>query len=173
MKDSPISKLKNWIGIFSIAVMLAGCSFGVSMNGIDTSGASTFSVGYFKPKTALATPLLAQRFTESLKDLILQQSPLDLVKRDADISYEGAIVGYEISPVAVQANETSDQNRLTITVEVRYTNTIEEDKSFERTFSKFVDYRSNQDLFAIEDQLIEDVNEQLTQDIFNASLGNW
>jgi len=143
------------------------------MSGTDTSGASTFSVDYFKPNTALATPLLAQRFTESLKDLILQQSPLNLTKRDGDLTYEGSIIGYDISPSAVQANETADQNRLTITVKVKYTNTIEKEKSFERTFSKFADYPSSQDLFAIEDQLIEDINDQLTQDIFNASLGNW
>ena len=143
------------------------------MSGTDTSGASSFSVDYFKPNTPLATPLLAQRFTESLKDLILQQSPLNLTKRDGDLTYEGAIIGYDISPSAVQANETASQNRLTITVKVKYTNTIEKEKSFERTFSKFADYPSNQDLFAIEDQLIEEINDQLTQDIFNASLGNW
>jgi len=105
--------------------------------------------------------------------LILQQSPLNLTKRDGDLTYEGSIIGYDISPSAVQANETADQNRLTITVKVKYTNTIEKEKSFERTFSKFADYPSSQDLFAIEDQLIEDINDQLTQDIFNASLGNW
>jgi hypothetical protein len=165
--------MKRLLVLLFIPVLLSGCSVGVTMSGTDTSGASTFSVDYFKPNTALATPLLAQRFTESLKDLILQQSPLNLTKRDGDLTYEGSIIGYDISPSAVQANETADQNRLTITVKVKYTNTIEKEKSFERTFSKFADYPSSQDLFAIEDQLIEDINDQLTQDIFNASLGNW
>lgn len=165
--------MKKLLVLLLVPLLLGGCTVGVTMSGTDTSGASTFSVDYFKPNTALATPLLAQRFTESLKDLILQQSPLNLTKRDGDLTYEGSIIGYDISPSAVQANETADQNRLTITVKVKYTNTIEKEKSFERTFSKFADYPSSQDLFAIEDQLIDDINDQLTQDIFNASLGNW
>jgi hypothetical protein len=73
----------------------------------------------------------------------------------------------------VQGNETASRNRLTVTVQVRYTNTLEKELSFDRAFSKFADYDSSQDLLVVEDDLMSQINEQLLQEIFNASLGNW
>jgi len=159
--------------LFSIALLLSLASCGIySFTGADTSGASTFSVDYFRPETALATPVLAQSFTESLKDLILQQSTLN-ISDNGELHYEGAITSYEIAPVSVQSNETASLNRLSITVKVVYTNTIEPSKSFERSFSKYADYDSSQDILSVEDDLNNQIIAQLTQEIFNASLGNW
>jgi hypothetical protein len=45
--------------------------------------------------------------------------------------------------------------------------------SFERTFTRFADYTSDQDLLQVEDDLVREIGEQLSQDIFNATLGNW
>jgi hypothetical protein len=44
---------------------------------------------------------------------------------------------------------------------------------FDRNFSRFADYSSDLDLLQVEDALVEDIGAQLSQDIFNASLGNW
>jgi len=159
--------------LFLIALIPALISCGIySFTGADTSGASSFSVAYFGPETALATPILAQNFTESLKDLILQQSTLNISDK-GELQYEGAITSYEIAPVSVQSNETASLNRLTITVKVVYTNTIEPTKSFERSFTKYADYESSQDILSVEDELNSQIVAQLTQEIFNASLGNW
>lgn len=152
--------------------LASGCGI-YTPYGAQTSGAETFSVAYFKPQTPLASPQLAQNFTESLKDLIQQQSTLALVDRDGELHYEGQITDYRVSPVGVQSDETTATNRLTLTVQVRYTNTLEPDLSFDRSFSKFADYESSFDLLAVEDELVAEINEQITQEIFNASLGNW
>jgi hypothetical protein len=153
---------------------LSGCGI-YSFTGGQFSGAKTFSVDYFKPQTAMATPLYAQRFTESLKDLLLAQSPLKLAERKGELTFSGTIVDYRTAPVAVQsgAAETASLNRLTITVKVSYVNSLEPDLSFEKTFSKFADFDANQDLFSIEEGLWSLINEQLTQEIYNASVGNW
>jgi hypothetical protein len=154
--------------------VLSGCGI-YSFTGGQFSGAKTFSVDYFKPQTAMVTPLYAQRFTESLKDLLLAQSPLKLVERKGELTFSGTIIDYRTSPVAVQsgAAETASLNRLTITIKVSYVNSLEPDLSFEKTFSKFADFDANQDLFSIEESLWSLVNEQLTQEIYNASVGNW
>jgi len=164
--------------LISIAVALSTIASGCgvySFTGGQYSGAKTFSVDYFKPQTALATPLYAQRFTESFKDLLLAQSPLRLTERNGELTYSGTIVDYRTAPIAVQsgAAETASLNRLTITVKVKYENSLEPELSFEKTFSKFADYDANQDLFTIEESLWSLINEQLTQEIYNASLGNW
>jgi hypothetical protein len=154
--------------------LLAGCGI-YSFTGGQFSGAKTFSVDYFKPQSAMVTPLYAQRFTESLKDLLLAQSPLRIAEKNGELTYSGTVVDYRTAPVAIQsgAAETASLNRLTITVKVKYDNSLEPELSFEKTFSKFADYDANQDLFTIEESLWSLINEQLTQEIYNASVGNW
>lgn len=145
----------------------------VTMNGgVVPEDANTFSVDYFTSQTALAAPTLSQSFSEALRDLMLQQTKLDLAD-DGDLHFEGYITGYQTSPVAIQGNETAALNRLTITVKVKYVNTLDEEASFEQSFSRFADYDSSLDLSAVEDDLINEINEQLVQDIYNQAFSNW
>jgi hypothetical protein len=166
--------LRLFVIVLISSASLAGCGI-YSFTGGQYSGAKTFSVDYFKPQSAMVTPLYAQRFTESLKDLLLAQSPLRLAEKNGELSYSGTVIDYKTAPVAVQsgAAETASLNRLTITVKVKYENSIDTELSFEKTFSKFADYDANQDLFTIEESLWSLINEQLTQEIYNASVGNW
>jgi hypothetical protein len=76
-------------------------------------------------------------------------------------------------PVAIQSSDQAAQNRLTITINVKYTCSFDEKKNFEQSFSRFADYPSNQNLTAVESKLIETINDQLTQDVFNKALNNW
>ena len=157
-------------------LLLSSCRFyNISLTGGQYSGAKTFSVDYLKPQAALATPTYSQRLTETLKDLLVAQSPLKLVEADGELQYSGVVTEYQVSPVAIQAGtaETASLNRLTISIKINYVNTIENDLSFERSFSKFADFDAASDLFSVEESLWKDINEQLTIEIFNASVGNW
>jgi hypothetical protein len=161
--------------IFWLIVVFAlpgGCGI-YTPYGAQTSGAKTFSVDYFRPQSPLASPIVAQNFTEELKSTIQRQSTLRLVDANGELRFEGQITDYRVTPVGVQANETTARNRLTVTVKVKYTNTIESELNFERAFSKFADFDSTFDLLAVEDELMAEISEQLVQEIFNASLGNW
>lgn len=133
----------------------------------------TVSVKTFQSYAPLANANLTQSFTEALKDIFISQTNLDLVARDGDLRFEGAITGYAITSVAIQGNETAALNRLTITVKVKFTNTKDGEQDFETSFSRFTDYESSQNIASIEDELIKDINDQLTQDIFNKSVSNW
>ena len=64
-------------------------------------------------------------------------------------------------------------NRLTISVRVKFTNNIEPDQSKEQTFSAFEDFDSTSSLSAVEDGLVPEIINKLTEDIFNATLANW
>lgn len=167
-----MQRLTLYLIVSCLSIIFASCGV-YTPYGAQTSGAKTFSVSYFKPQTPQATPIVAQNFTEDLKDLIQRQSTLSLVDGQGELQYEGLITGYLVSPVGVTGDETTARNRLTVTVQVSYKNTLEPDLSFDRSFSKFTDYDSSQDLLSIEETLMEEINEQLTQEIFNATLGNW
>jgi len=164
---------KNAILFMLIALLLAGCEIRYSFSGGQFSGAKTFSVQYIKPQTALASPAYAQRLTESFKDVMLSQSPLSLTETKGDLQYEGTITQYSITPVAVQSNETASLNRLSITIKIAYTNTLEPDLNFEKSFTKFADFPASQSLFSVEEGLWQQINDQLTQEIYNSSVGNW
>lgn len=133
----------------------------------------TVSVKTFQSYAPLASANLSQSFTEALKDILISQTNLNLVSKGGDLNFEGSIVGYNVTSVAIQGNETAALNRLSITVKVTFTNTKDKEQDFETTFTRFADYESSQNLASVEDGLIKDINDQLTQDIFNRALSNW
>ncbi len=145
------------------------------MTGGQFGNAKTFSVDYFKPQTGLATPVYAQQFSEALKDYLLAQSPLKLREAEGDLQFAGFITEYHIAPASATGGntESASMNRLTIGIKVKYTNTLEEDLSFEKSFSKFADFPANEDLLTAEQRLWTNINEQLIVEIYNASVGNW
>ena len=135
--------------------------------------ATTVSVDYFENKASIVQPTLSQIITEKLKDLFSEQTNLSIVEQSADLSFRGTITKYNIKPISIKANETSEKNRLTITVNVLYSNNINSQNEFETSFSRFKDYESNQNFIEIEETLIEEITDEITEDIFNKAFVNW
>jgi hypothetical protein len=158
--------------LLTLFLTLAGCGI-YSPYGAQTSGAKTYSVTAFELVTPLASAASALVLAEELRDRIQRQSTLRLINSDGELQYAADITVWDVKPVNVQGDETAASNRLTIGLRLRYENTIVQDVSFERTFTRFADYTSDQDLLQVEDELVREIGEQLSQDIFNATLGNW
>lgn len=160
----------------AVTLMLTGCRFSVSLTGgnIDPR-AKTVYIQTFRNNATLVNPSLSQAFTNALKDRVQGQTPLTIVdsKSLGDYNLEGEITGYTINPVAIQGDETAAMNRLTISVRVRFSNKYDENQNFEQTFSRYVDYASTQNFTSIESSLVDEINEALTEDIFNKAFVNW
>ncbi len=133
----------------------------------------TFSVDYIKNRAPLINPTLSQVITQKLKDKFISQTNLSPVKADGDLRFEGYISDYNTQPIAIQSNDQAAQNRLTITVSIKFTNTKDEKQNFETSFSRFADYAANKDLSTVETGLIENISSQLIDDIFNKAVVNW
>jgi hypothetical protein len=169
-----VSGLKFWV--LAIAAMCAfiACKPRVSLSGATIPPeAKTVSVGYFTNNSSLGPPSLSQRFTERLRDMVSQQTPLALVKNGGDLQFEGYVADYNVAPVAIQSNDQAMMNRLTITVKVVYFNKFESAKNFDQTFTRFADFPGDQNLSAVEGGLVQEINRQLTEDIFNRAFNNW
>jgi predicted component of type VI protein secretion system len=69
--------------------------------------------------------------------------------------------------------DAATMNRLTITVKIKYENRFDEEKDLEQTFSRYKDFNSNQTLQQVEDILVFQICEELVDDIFAATVGNW
>jgi hypothetical protein len=169
--------IKHWIFIALTVLLFSGCKVNYSFTGASVSpDVKTLSIATFPAsRTPLAPPSLGQTFTEALKDRFLRQTSLTLVKNNGDLMIEGEIVGYtQTDEAATGANASiSSLSRLTIQVKVKYIDTKNEENSYEQTFSQFEQFDASQTLSSVEDDLIDAINEKLTQDIFNRSLGNW
>lgn len=150
------------------------CKVSYSFSGISISPETkTFQVNYFQNDAPLIEPGLDRQFRTALQDLILNQTNLDLVTSGGDLTYEGEIVEYRVSPMTATAENTAAQNRLTIGVQVRFYDKNNPDNDLDQRFSFFYDYDGSTQLDAIKATAFEEIFERLTQDIINATLAKW
>jgi len=154
--------------------LFTACKINYSLSGASIPPeAKTISVKYFENTASLAPPTLSQTFSEALRDKIISQTRLTLVKSNGDLTFEGKITNYAVTPQGIQSSDQAALNRLTITVNVKYTCSFDEKKNYEKEFSRFADYSSSLALSAVETQLISQIDDQLVQDIFNKTFNDW
>ena len=150
------------------------CKVKYSLNGATIPiEAKTITVSFFTNNTTLGNASISQKFTEKLRDVVSTQTRLALMKQNGDLLFEGTIVDYNVAPVSIQVNDVAASNRLTITVNVKYTNRFDETKNFEQNFTRFSDFPANTAISSQEDVLLTEINRQLTEDIFNKAFNNW
>ena len=141
-------------------------------------GAETVQVNFFVNNAAnevgsVFEPGLDRDFTNAVQEMLLNQTNLDLTNVNGHLIYEGEIVSYRVTPMTATAQETAAQNRLTMSVNVRYFNTLNDEDDFEKKFSFFYDFDAATQVQSIQSEAHEILFERITQDIFNESLAKW
>tara|TARA_R110000787_G_scaffold91628_11_gene193066 strand:- start:11156 stop:11662 length:507 start_codon:yes stop_codon:yes gene_type:complete len=168
-----MKKTSILILFFISTTLLLSCGI-YKFNGGSTGDSKTIQVDFFRNQAALIEPQLSQKFTQDMQDLFLRQTNLDLVTTGGDLRFEGEITGYRVNPMSATSQQTAAQNRLTITVNVRFYNRLKEEDDFEKQFSFYSDFDANSQLTGgVLDAALDEILERVIQDIFNASLGNW
>ena len=166
--------------LFLIAIIVL--SFGLSFQSCKiysftganlSSSIKTYTVYYFPNRARLVNPTLSQVFTESLREKLEKQTSLNELTENGDLEFEGQITGYDIKPMSVQKQDMAASNRLTITINVKYSNNKEPDKNFEKSFNAYEDFDSSESLSAVEDDLCLKIIEKINDDIFNATIASW
>jgi len=168
---------KIMFSISLLTLLLQSCGI-YNFTGGNVGTATTYQVNFFdnlatQSPGSVIEPGLDRDFTIALQDMIQNQTSLKLSSDNADLVYEGEIVEYRISPMSATANMTAAQNRLSLSINVRFTNKTKNDADFEKRFSFFYDYDANQLLNSVKTEAHQVLFERITQDIFNASLADW
>ena len=132
-----------------------------------------FSVELFVNRANNGPAALAQTFTDRLKLKFQTEANLRQVPNQGDLQFRGAITGYTFTSEAPIAGQTSGLNKLTITVQVDYTNTKDEKDKWTENFSRYAQFSSSEDIQSVENSLIEEINRQLVDDIFQKALVKW
>lgn len=157
-------------GIF----MMNRCKITYSMTGASISPeVKTLSIQYFQNRADIVQPGLSQNLTDALIDKCKAQTNLGLINGLGDVDFEGEITGYSTSPLTVAADAQAATNRFTISVRVKFTNSVDPELSFEQSFSRYEDYDSSLDLSQVEKELSDKIIELLVEDIFNKAFVNW
>jgi hypothetical protein len=163
-----------FITLFSISsLLLISCGY-YSFTGGSTGDAKTLQIDFFPNQAPIVEPSLSQAFTTDLLDLFTRQTNLTTVTSNGDLYFNGEITGYRVTPMSATANQTAAQNRLTVTVNVRFVNKLIEKDDFEKQFSFYSDFAANAQLSGgVLESALDEILERITQDIFNASVAKW
>jgi hypothetical protein len=165
-----------------VFLLFQSCSVKYSFTGtnINYELVKTFSVDNFFNDSGGGPVNMEQRFTESLKEYYQRNTSLELVRTNGDLQFMGAIDRYTLTPQAVVSSgdpnlpDRAGQMRLTISVDVEYINSANEEENLKQTFFFFQDYDPRTTtLLDVEDRLVEIIFETIIQDVFTATVANW
>lgn len=157
---------------------VSACHLNYTLSGASIPlDAKTFSVQYItlSDQGTLAGPTYSQTFTDALRNYIATNCKLALVP-NGDLDFQGSITGYDIEPIASQGStpNASSLTRLTVTVEITYSDKNDPKKGFDTKFTRFADFPSSSPLVGgLQTQLLTQIDNQLVQDIFDKAFNNW
>jgi hypothetical protein len=167
-------KNSKYVVLLLIAIVCNSCSVKYGFTGAGPIDAKTFQVNFFQNNADLIEPGIERIFTLELQKILQNQTNLNLVASGGELVYDGEIVEYRVTPMTATADQQAAQNRLTISVNVRFTNKNKEADDFEKRFSFYYDYGGQAQLTGAQlTTALTIIFERITQDIFNASLAKW
>jgi hypothetical protein len=153
-------------------LILSACSFGFKGISIKPE-VKSFSVENFALIDQAAPNDLNQTFSEELRLKVRQESRLTENNENPDIIFSGTVSRYRVEFAAPDANNTASLNRLTIEVKIKYENLIDEEDTWEKTYSDFEDYDSNGNLQQLQDGLIDVIVDDILERAFNDAFTDW
>ena len=173
-----LSFKKSFLPCFIVLIFTLGCG-SYSFTGASIhDGTKSFQVNFFENDAgnnmgSVFEPGLDRDFTQALQNILQNQTNLELVSSNGDLIYEGEIIEYRVSPMTATSDLRASQNRLSISINVRFFNFKNDKDNFEKRFSFYFDYPAETQLISVKSEAHDIIFERITQDIFNASLAKW
>lgn len=171
--------MKKILSLLLITLSMTACKMSYSFSGsnIDYKENPTISIRDFQNQAPLVYPPLTQTFNERMKDVFVRGTKLQLADVNPSMEIEGEIVRYDLTPLSVketnQGVNLASETRLTMSVKYRFRNNKKPEEDKEETISAYRDFASSKMLTEVQDQLIEELNKDIVDQIFNATMGNW
>lgn len=156
-------------------LLLVSCSVSYKFNGasIDYTKTKTIQIADFPIRSSYVWAPMASIFNNQLKDVFANHTRLIQVKRNGDMKIEGEITQFSQRNKAVTAEGTSAQAELSMTVNVRFTNNANHSEDFEKQFTATSTFETTQSLNSVQEELVTQMVEDITDQIFNATVANW
>lgn len=158
-----------------MTLVLASCTVSYKFNGasIDYSKTKTIEIADFPIRSSYVWAPMGSIFNNQLKDIFANHTRLIQVRRNGDMKIEGEITQYSQRNKSVTSEGTSAQAELSMTVNVRFTNNANHNEDFEQQFTATASFETTQSFTAVQEELVTQMVEDLTDQIFNATVANW
>lgn len=156
-------------------MMLSGCVISYKFNGasIDYSKTKSISIADFPNVAPLVYAPLSTNLSDGLRDLFQRQTRLEVLRRGGNLELEGEITGYQLTPMAVSADSYAAETKLTMTVRVRFTNNINPEESFEKTYTAYQTFDASLMLNDVQDELCNTMITEIAELIYNDTVAKW
>ena len=165
--------MKKFLSLLITAILVTSCGI-YSFSGTSIQpDVHTICVEPIVNNALKVNPSLSNQLTEALLDKYKKLTKLRQVDDMADLYVSGEITSYDIQATAITADEVAAQNRLTVTVRIKYSNVKYPEEDFEQNFVAYRDYSSERSLDEVEATLCDEIVETIVEDIFNATVAQW
>jgi len=166
---------KTLVMLLPILMLMNGCAISYKFNGASVNYETTHSISVadFPNLAPLVYPQLSNDLSEGIRDLYSRQTRLQVLRKGGDLELEGEITGYELTPMAIAADSYSSETKLTMTIKVRFTNNVNPEDNFEKTYSAFQTFDANQLLTDVQEELCATMITELAENIYNDTVAKW
>ena len=156
-------------------ILLCGCSISYKFNGANINYQTTHSISIadFPNNAPMVNPTLSSALTEHIRDLFQRQTRLQILRKGGDLELEGEIIGYDLSQGAIGANSYATESKLTLRVVVHFTNNVNPEDSFDKTYSAYRTFDANQMLTDVQDELCDLLVTEIAESIYNDTVAKW
>ena len=152
---------------------MSSCSFYTFSGASISAEIKNIKIGYFINEDENFKANHDRDITQKLTDFIIDQTDLSINNNNYEIEINGKIISYDISPIAISSNDFANQNRLSISVNIDFKNYVNEKDNYNQKFTRYADYKSDQNLEEIESELTDQILDEICIDIFNKTFVNW
>lgn len=151
----------------------ASCKY--SFRGISIPpGVQSYHVNFIENSADNIVADLSQDFTNTLRAKIRQESPLLESDIDPHAEFKGTITQYRVSAEAPNTQIEVAFNRVTMNVSMEYINNLNPDEEpKKKSFTVQREFDASTNLLDVQDGLIEEMNNQLVDLIFQWAFTSW
>ena len=162
-------------GVYLCLFSFHSCSISFKMNGanINYQTTHTISIADFPNNAPLVNPTLSNALSEGIRDLFQRQTRLQMLRKGGDLEIEGEITGYTVTQGAISADGYASESKLTITIAVHFTNNVNPEDSFDKTYTSYQTFNSNMLLTDVQDELCTAMITEFAENIFNDTVARW
>ncbi len=159
----------------TLLLLIASCSISYKFNGANINYQTTHSISVadFPNNAPMVNPQLSNALTEGIRDLYQRQTRLQILRKGGDLELEGEIVGYDIAQGAIGADSYASESKLTIRVNVHFTNNIYPEDSFDKTYSASQTFDASRLLTDVQDELCAIIIQEIAENIYNDTVAKW
>jgi hypothetical protein len=164
--------LKPFLLFSLVAILLTACKVYTLRDVSIPAEVKTIKILYFDNKARFINPQLSPRLTDQFTQKVTNLTKLTKTNNDdAHWIVAGTITGYNVSTASI-SGQTSVTNRLTVTVHIVFTDTVN-NKTREEDISRDFDFSANLSLNQAEATLTDRIVRNLSDEIFNRIFSNW